>query len=518
MAKLGTILLHNNLIDRENLQKALDRQKEYPKPLNRKRLGDILIELGEINYSELMFALALQSRSEGEVTASTGFCAAILSGLRRVRDILAALVGLSILGLALPMIATAIYVNSPGSIFLPQYRIGLRGKRFKIWEFRTTILIENFHLKDRSFQYTNYRKKPSVTRVGKFLRKARLDKLPLFLNVLRGEMSLFGIYPATCSEVRNYYGGDWLSLAVKPGIINLQQINKRSVNRFSLFLDNVVLRTLLWRSASTSWKARVQLLNVQVDNLTRAELLENLNCGVVLTLNADHLMNLQRDPEFFNIYCNADYKICDSRILFYASYFLGNPLREKIAGSDFFPAFYQFHRDNENVRIFLLGGDRGVAEKAKESIERKIERSIIVGAHSPSFGFEQCQQECLEIINKVNQCRPTVLAVGVGSPKQEKWIYQFKEKMPTVKIFLAIGATIDFEAGVKKRAPRFLSYMGLEWAFRLYSEPKRLWKRYLIDDIPVLWLILKQKLGLYSSPFCESSQCQIADRFKDGIR
>lgn len=254
--------------------------------------------------------------------------------------------------------------------------------------------------------------------------------------------------------------------------------------------------------ASTNWSYdKVRILNLLLDNISMVELLKSLKSGVVLTPNVDHVMKLQKDEEFFKIYNSADYKICDSKILLYISQFLGTPLKEKISGSDFFPAFCKFHRDNQSIRIFLLGGCEGVAEKARNRINNKIGKNIIVKAHSPSFGFESNEQECLEIVEKINQSQATVLAIGVGAPKQEKWIYKYKDKLPNVKIFLAVGATIDFEAGVVKRAPKWMSNLGIEWLHRLMSEPSRLWKRYLLDDMPFFWLTLKQKFNLYKSPF-----------------
>jgi exopolysaccharide biosynthesis WecB/TagA/CpsF family protein len=96
-----------------------------------------------------------------------------------------------------------------------------------------------------------------------------------------------------------------------------------------------------------------------------------------------------------------------------------------------------------------------------------------------------------------------VLAVGVGAPKQEKWICKYKDRFTHVKIFMAVGATIDFEAGVVQRSPKWMSKFGLEWLFRISADPKRLWKRYLLEDLPFFWLLLKQKLGLYRSPKLE---------------
>jgi len=249
---------------------------------------------------------------------------------------------------------------------------------------------------------------------------------------------------------------------------------------------------------------RVNLLNVSIDNLSMLELLERLDSGVVLTPNVDHLMKLQHDLEFFKAYTLADYRVCDSQVLMYAARLLGTPFKEKISGSDFFPTFCDFHRHNEDITVFLLGGAEGVADKARKRINQKTGREIVIGAHSPSFGFERNEQECLEIIEMINQSGASVLAIGVGAPKQEKWIYKYKHKLPNVKIFLAVGATIDFEAGVVRRAPKWMSNLGMEWLFRIYSDPKRLWKRYLVEDLPFFGLLLQQKLGLYKLPRFEA--------------
>ncbi|MBV9388011.1 MAG: WecB/TagA/CpsF family glycosyltransferase [Chroococcidiopsidaceae cyanobacterium CP_BM_ER_R8_30] len=243
---------------------------------------------------------------------------------------------------------------------------------------------------------------------------------------------------------------------------------------------------------------RVNILNVCLDNLSMTEVLEQLKSGVVFTPNVDHLMKLQKDSDFLKAYNDADYKLCDSQILMYASHFLGTPIKEKISGSDFFPAFYTYHKNNQDIKIFLLGAKKGIASQAQKKINYRVGRNIIVGSHSPSFGFENDEQECQEILELIKDSGATVLAIGVGAPKQEKWIYKYKQQLPNIQIFLAIGASIDFEAGSIQRAPRWMSNSGLEWLHRLLWDPQRLWKRYLVRDLPFFWLIFLQKLDINS--------------------
>ena len=241
---------------------------------------------------------------------------------------------------------------------------------------------------------------------------------------------------------------------------------------------------------------QVNILNVPIDNLTMGDLLEKLRYGgVVFTPNVDHLIKLQKDREFNHVYQQADYRVCDSQLVMFASRFLGNPLREKISGSDLFPAFYKYYQHDPSVKIFLLGGLEGVAATARRKINAKAGREIVIDTYSPPFGFEQDPVECRKIIDLVNNSGANVLAVGVGAPKQEKWICQYKSQLTAIQTFFAIGATIDFEAGNVARAPEWMSTAGLEWLYRLLKEPKRLWKRYLVEDLGFFVLVLKQKLS-----------------------
>lgn len=247
----------------------------------------------------------------------------------------------------------------------------------------------------------------------------------------------------------------------------------------------------------------VKLLNIEIDNIKMSELLSELDQGVVFTPNVDHLVRLQKDREFFEAYQNAEFKTCDSKILYYMSRLLKAPICEKVSGSDLFPAFYWHHRNNKNIKIFLLGAAEGVAAEAQRKINAKVGRQIIVGSHSPSYGFEKNEAECAAIIEMINQSDATVLAVGLGSPKQEKFIYRYRDQFKKIKIFMGIGATLDFEAGNVSRSPKWISEMGLEWLYRLVSEPRRLWRRYLIEGPSFFWYVLLQLLDLYAEPFAE---------------
>lgn len=244
-----------------------------------------------------------------------------------------------------------------------------------------------------------------------------------------------------------------------------------------------------------------KILNINILNVNQQELLNSLKSGILITPNVDHLVKLQKDKEFYNVYQQAEWVICDSKILYLLSKLLKNPLPEAIPGSSFFTAFYEYHKNDPDCKIFLLGAAEGVAVKAMERINQKVGRNIVVGAHSPSYGFEKNETECEELIKIVNESGANVLLVGVGAPKQEKWIMKYRDRMPGVDIFMGLGATIDFEAGTLKRAPIFWQKIGMEWLYRCLKEPKRLFKRYFIDDMQFFYYFGKQLLGIYKNPF-----------------
>jgi exopolysaccharide biosynthesis WecB/TagA/CpsF family protein len=244
--------------------------------------------------------------------------------------------------------------------------------------------------------------------------------------------------------------------------------------------------------------SKIKILNVEIDNISSIDLLRKIkHGGILLTPNVAHLMILRKDRIFQNIYAQADYVVCDSKILCWAAKFLGQKVEEKISGSDFFPQFYQYYKNDKKIKIFLLGGTKETVEIAKNNINQKIGRAIVVGTYSPPFGFEKSQLESEKIVNLINDSGATVLAIGVGAPKQEKWLYNYKSNLHKVKIFLAIGATINFEAKAEKRAPKWVSEIGLEWFYRMIHNPRRLWKRYLVDSLPFFGLIFLQKFNLY---------------------
>ena len=168
---------------------------------------------------------------------------------------------------------------------------------------------------------------------------------------------------------------------------------------------------------------QVKIGNVAIDNISMGKFLEELQEGVIFTPNVDHLMMLQSNKAFYGVYQKADYRVCDSKLLQMASKFLGTPIAEKISGSDLFPAFYHYHKDNTEIKIFLLGAMDGVAQKAAEKINKKLDREIIGTRISlPLMDLKRMKKSVKRSSHRSIIQEATVLAVGVSAPKQEKWI------------------------------------------------------------------------------------------------
>jgi N-acetylglucosaminyldiphosphoundecaprenol N-acetyl-beta-D-mannosaminyltransferase len=246
---------------------------------------------------------------------------------------------------------------------------------------------------------------------------------------------------------------------------------------------------------------KVRLLNIDIDDITMQELLATFREGMLLTVHVDMITKLQKDRDFYRILPHFDVVTCDSQILFAAAKLLGTPLRERVSGSDFFPRFYTKHKDDPGITIFICGGAPGVAELASKKINARVGREMVVGTDSPPLDYDTKPGVIDQMIGKINESRATVLLVGLGAGRQEKFIVRHREKMPHVRTFLPLGGTIDYEAQTLPRPAPWVTNMGLEWLYRLWSEPRQRWRRYLVNQPPALYQLSRQRLGLYRNPF-----------------
>lgn len=245
-------------------------------------------------------------------------------------------------------------------------------------------------------------------------------------------------------------------------------------------------------------RTKIDILGVRVDNLTVGEFKEDIidfatskRPKTIMYANANNINITQKDKGYQEIINSADILHSDGWGIVWASKFLGTPLKEKIVVTDFFVDFCE-ELAKKKIRLYLLGGKPGVTEKAKEKLQQKIPSLNIVGEHHGYFYREDDK----EIVNKINNCRPNILLVGMGTPKQEEWTYYNRNRL-NVSLCWAVGGLFDFISGRIKRAPLWMLHCHLEWLGRLYQEPKRLWRRYLIGNSVFIFRVLKFKLRRY---------------------
>lgn len=244
--------------------------------------------------------------------------------------------------------------------------------------------------------------------------------------------------------------------------------------------------------------ARIKFMNTDIDNLTMAEalneidkLIQKKNCSYVVTPNVDHIVRLEKDEELQKVYKNASLILTDGKPLIWISKWYKTPIKEKISGSDLFPRVCQLAA-NKNYTMYLLGAAEGVADTAAKNLMKKYPGLNVVGTYSPPFGFEKNEQEMNKIKTQIQEVHPDILIVGLGCPKQEKFMYYHCKELG-VPISFGLGASIDFEAGNIKRAPKWMSNHGLEWLYRFSKEPKRLFKRYFVDDLKIIQVARKYR-------------------------
>ena len=128
---------------------------------------------------------------------------------------------------------------------------------------------------------------------------------------------------------------------------------------------------------------------------------------------------------------------------------------------------------------------------------------MVVATDSPPLDYDSRPDEIERMIARINKSKASVLVIGLGAGRQEKFIVKNRDRLPYVKIYLPLGGAIDYEAKSLKRPPVWITNAGLEWLYRLLREPRQRWRRYLVHQPPVLYLLLKQKLGLYKNPFTQ---------------
>lgn len=240
------------------------------------------------------------------------------------------------------------------------------------------------------------------------------------------------------------------------------------------------------------------LLNTYVNNVSMTETVHEIERMIrekkksyIVAINVDVVLKIEHDQYLKKITDNADMVLVDGQPLVWISNWHKHPVKAKISGSDLVPKMCEVAA-KKGYTMYIIGGKDGIAEKAKENLERKLPGIKILGTYAPPFGFEKDQKELDKINAMITEAHPDILIACFGCPKQEKWIFENYQKYDAT-VSICAGATVDFLAGNIDRAPKWMSDHGLEWFYRFTKEPKRLFKRYFVDDVEILKLVRKYR-------------------------
>lgn len=215
--------------------------------------------------------------------------------------------------------------------------------------------------------------------------------------------------------------------------------------------------------------------------------------GRVATPNIDICRRVMKDPVARDLISTSSLVVADGMPLIWATRLLGSDLPERVTGSSLIFTLSEAAAAN-GKSIYLLGGEPGVPEQAAAELTRRYPGLVVAGVDAPPVGFDRQPGELAAVRERLELARPDIVFVGLGFPKQERVISAFAPSLPAAW-FVGCGAAIPFAAGALSRAPEWMQQSGLEWAHRLISEPRRLFRRYLIDDLPfAIRLIVKSAL------------------------
>lgn len=206
------------------------------------------------------------------------------------------------------------------------------------------------------------------------------------------------------------------------------------------------------------------------------------NGGWLVTPNLEVLRQIRASSDVRALVSDASLVVADGMPLVWAAALAGRPLPARVPGSELIYTLSE-EASRRDASVFLLGGAYGVASRAAEVLSSRFPSLSVVGTYCPPFGFESDTTEMLRIVDLVRHAKPDLVFVGLSCPKQERLVSVLRQAAPTA-YFVGLGISFSFVTGDIARAPSWLQRLGLEWTHRLVQEPRRLFRRYIIDDVP----------------------------------
>lgn len=244
---------------------------------------------------------------------------------------------------------------------------------------------------------------------------------------------------------------------------------------------------------------KVNIIGTGISNISLEETISIFNSWIeknekkrVCVTPVNCLLWANDSEELRKIYNSADLTLCDGVPLLWAARMLNSPLKGRVTGLDLLPRYIE-ECYRRNYSLFFMGASEGVAEALKRKCEALYPGIRIKGTYSPPFADRFSDEENTKICSLINQAAPDVLWVSLTAPKQDFWIYEQLQNLH-VHIAIGVGGAFEVTLGTIQRAPVFMQKAGLEWLYRLLKEPRRLYKRYLLEAPRFIPLLIKQKL------------------------
>lgn len=255
------------------------------------------------------------------------------------------------------------------------------------------------------------------------------------------------------------------------------------------------------RSPESPSPARIHLCGTAVDGVTLEQAVERIVRHArargapanVVTPNAQHLCLVKDDARFAEAYRGAWLSVADGVPLVWAARLLGTPLPGRVNGTDLFERV-SAAAAGEGLGVFLLGGRPGAAAEAARVLQARHPGLRIAGTSCPPMGFERDPAALAKVEEEIRAAAPDLLFVGLGAPKQEVWMHEYRARLG-VPVTVGIGGSFEMVSGRVPRAPRWMQRAGLEWLFRLGREPRRLVVRYATTNPRFVWMVLRQWMG-----------------------
>ncbi|MCB9799668.1 MAG: WecB/TagA/CpsF family glycosyltransferase [Candidatus Omnitrophica bacterium] len=348
---------------------------------------------------------------------------------------------------------------------------------------------------------------------GDFLRQIKLYRLPVMINILKGDMSFVGPRLVSPGEMSPREKAIRKRYSAAPGLICLWQIRKAGNVHYghehesdAEYIDNQSIRgdfgillrgipAMLYGEGVDVAPDLITILNIPINNLTMMETIawilerleKNQGTSQICFVNADCVNIAYRQQEYLEVLNDSSLVLADGIGLKLAGKFLQQQIKQNVNGTDLFPRLCEALSGTPK-RIYLLGARPEAIEGVSSWLRKHYPQVMIAGMQ---HGYFKPEEEA-GVIREIASSQTDILFVAFGAPRQDLWIRKHL-KFLNVKIAVGVGGLFDFYSGRIPRAPLWMREIGLEWIYRLYQEPLRMWKRYILGNVAFLYRVFKER-------------------------